>query len=415
MATNRNFQSMLNEYLPNELLKEELIKRDYFLMNVEKDNTWLGGNLIIPFRGASASTVSLGALTDATLINQSKYVRGSLTFQPEAWASLIFNERDLLEHGKISEQNFLKILPGEIDDLMNYFKMVISMSFTVGEVFAHGTSNGSNVGVISVDRVERFELGMPLQIQTNAVGPTKAWVSVVNMNTNQVTLTSDLALTTPIDLSTYLLVDSPVFYFDGAQTSANRFTSIRKSLLSAANGGTATLYGQSKLAYPYLQAINVSGALITSANILQKIFDGQTQVRNKGKGLPNKVIVSYNHLGAILKNIELSKGAFKQNDSPKANLFGWTEVEIYGVKGHITVVAIQEMDNDVMFILDMEALKIYTNGFFRKRKGPDGIEYFVIRNTSGFQYVVDLCLFGDIVLQRPSRCGIIFGVPDPLP
>ena len=44
MSTARSFQSMLNEYLPNKLLKEELIKRDYILTNVKKDDNWKGGN-----------------------------------------------------------------------------------------------------------------------------------------------------------------------------------------------------------------------------------------------------------------------------------------------------------------------------------------------------------------------------------
>lgn len=42
MATTRSFSSMLNEYLPFELLAQELIKRDYVLSNIEKDNNWKG-------------------------------------------------------------------------------------------------------------------------------------------------------------------------------------------------------------------------------------------------------------------------------------------------------------------------------------------------------------------------------------
>ena len=37
MATTRTFQSMLNEYLTYDLLKEELIKRDWLLSNIQKD------------------------------------------------------------------------------------------------------------------------------------------------------------------------------------------------------------------------------------------------------------------------------------------------------------------------------------------------------------------------------------------
>lgn len=39
MATTRSFQDMLNEYLTYDLLREELVKRDYVLQKVEKDNS----------------------------------------------------------------------------------------------------------------------------------------------------------------------------------------------------------------------------------------------------------------------------------------------------------------------------------------------------------------------------------------
>src|ERR1035437_372872 len=116
MATDRSFQSMLNQYVPNTLFGEEFIKRDYFLQNFEKDNTWDGGDLVIAFRGAQASSIKFGGLTDSGDIGQSKPVRGTITNQPEVWGSLIFNERDLMEHGKITEQNLLRILPDEIDN-----------------------------------------------------------------------------------------------------------------------------------------------------------------------------------------------------------------------------------------------------------------------------------------------------------
>ncbi len=42
MATTQTFQTMLNDYLTYDLLKEEYIKRDWLLTNVEKDNGWKG-------------------------------------------------------------------------------------------------------------------------------------------------------------------------------------------------------------------------------------------------------------------------------------------------------------------------------------------------------------------------------------
>ena len=52
MATNREFQDMLNEYLNEDLLREEFIPRTYVLKNIEKDDGWKGGKYVVPFRGA---------------------------------------------------------------------------------------------------------------------------------------------------------------------------------------------------------------------------------------------------------------------------------------------------------------------------------------------------------------------------
>ena len=78
MATTRSFQDMLNEYLPNKLLREELIKRNWLLQNIEKDNSWEGSNIIVPFKAAGASSVSFGALTGATDIAEDQNVRNTI-------------------------------------------------------------------------------------------------------------------------------------------------------------------------------------------------------------------------------------------------------------------------------------------------------------------------------------------------
>jgi len=123
MATTRSFQTMLNEYLPNNMLKEELIRRDYILQNVQKDDSWKGGKLIVPFKASGASSVRMGGLTASNDIAEDNYVRGSIDDYIESWGSMIFNHRDLMEHnGKIPESTFLKILPDTIEDFMDYQK-----------------------------------------------------------------------------------------------------------------------------------------------------------------------------------------------------------------------------------------------------------------------------------------------------
>lgn len=413
MSTSRTFQTMLNQYLPNNLLSEEMIKRDYFLQNFEKDNTWLSGDLIVPFRGANASSVKFGGLTDSGDIGQSKPVRGSITSQPEVWGSLIFNERDLMEHGKLSEQNLLKLLPDEIDYFLDYIKMAVSLSFTNGAYFDKASASGDASGNVTFGRPERFVVGQKVTLLgTGAAVAVSVYVNTINMETGVVNFVTTRFGSTSPDLSAYTTGLTTAVYYDGNETAANNLTSLKNSLLSSANGGSANLYGQSKLAYPYLQAINVSGTDVTASNILTKLFDAIVVLRNRGAPKANKLVMSYKHWGSIMKILETDKGAFRQASDMKASEFGWDEVEIGSPRGKLTVVATQEMDNDWIAFMDLSAAKIYSNGFFKKRQDPDGKEYFTIRGSSGYQYIVDLCFFGDLVLEHPSRCGVLHDIPN---
>lgn len=409
MSTSRSFSAMLNDYLPNSLFKEEMVKRDWILQNVEFDNNWSGGDLVVPFKGAQASSVAFGALTDSTDIAEDAFVRGAITAQPEAWFTMKFNHRDIMEHGKISEQNFLKLLPDTVEDGISYFKQCVSLSFLNGTSFAAVTdATNAATGIMIVDRIERFEIGQKASLDDDDSVPTDVYVTAININTSAVTLSATRG-GAAANLAAYSVAQNSKFYFPGSQLSG--FTSLKSSLLSATNGGASTLYGQTKLAYPYLQAVNVSGASINASNILDTIFDAYTTIKNRGKGNPNKIIVSYKHLGSIMKLLETQKGAYHADQkSTKVSVYGWTEITVFGVKGTLDIVSPQEMDNDYIMFLDLRALKIYTNGMFRKRVSPDGVEYFETRATTGYSYIVDVCLFGDLVLLRPSYCGILFSV-----
>lgn len=408
MATTRSFSNMLNDFLPNDLLKEELVKRDWILNTVEMDNTWKGGPLIVPFKGSQASSVAFGSLTAAADIGEDVFVRGEITTQPEVWGSMLFNQRDLMEHDKLSEQNFLKLLPDTLDEFMTYVKQCISLSFLNGESFAEFSANGDASGNFTTERPERFVLKQKVIIDSSATSPVTGYVQAINMDTGVINVDTTRAGGTDVDLSTYLVADDAKVYFDGSQT--NGLTSLRSSLLSAANGGSATLYSQTKASYPYLQSINVSGASLTSSNLLQGIFDAFVTIKNKGKGMPSTAVMGYRLWGYILTSLEVTKGPYNVvAGSQKASPYGWDEIEILGPKGKLKLVAIQEVDNDVIMFLDTrpQVMKIYSNGGFKKRKSPEGNEYFEIRATTGYQYIVDSCFFGDFVLLRPSYCGIL--------
>lgn len=409
MATTRSFSTMLNDYLPNKLLKAELTKRDYLLNKVDKDDSWVGGPLIVPFKSAGASSVAFGALTASDDIAEDAYVRGSVSSQKEIWGSMVFNHRDLMEHDAVSEKNLLKILPDAIEDFMDLMKNAASVSLLNGAHFATLTGDGQAGGTMVVDRPDRFDLGQKIVIDDSDSSPVDAYVTAINMNTKTITVSATRG-GGALNISAYTVAQAAKCYHPGSQASG--FSSVRAALLSAANGGDSALYGVTKTTAPFLQAINVDGSDITSQNILEKIFDAFVTIRQLGKGNPSDLVMSYKTLGACMKVIELSKGAYNvAPGSQKASQYGWTEIEVGSVtKGGLKLIGVQEMDDDVIMCIDWRALTFHSNGFFKKRKSPDGLEYFETRATTGYSYIVDICCFGDLVVKRPSYCGIIHSI-----
>lgn len=418
MSTTRSFQDMLNEYLPNKLLKEEMIKRDYILTTIEKDDSWKGGKIIVPFKAAGASSIKMGGLTAANDVSEDLYVRGSIDDYKEMWGTMIFNQRDLMDHsGRIVEDSFLKILPNQIDDFMNVMKMTASVQMGTGPSFAKSTSDaGLASGIVEVDHVDRFDLGQKVTLDDDNSSAASYYVIAIDVNAGAngngaVTLSATRG-GAAADLSAYTVAQNAKFYTDGADSTA--FTSIKSVLLSAANGGSANVHGKSKVAYPFLQAVNVSGSSITAANIVEKLFDAYTTVRRKAKGTADTFLMSYKNGGSVLKAIETkANGAANWQISEqgrKASMYGWDEIVITSVKGTLKVVMIQEWDDDVIAIMDMSTLVFRSNGFFQKRKAPDGKEYYEVRNTTGYQYILDICLFGELEFTKPGQNGIIYGI-----
>lgn len=418
MGTTRSFQNMINDYLPESLLKEELIKRDYLLSKIEKDDGWVADGYssgaagetayIVPFKAAGASSVAFGSLTADTDVAEDTFVRGRVTQQKEVWGTMIFNQRDLMEHGKVSEKNLLRLLPDSIEDFMQYMKQVVSMNLLSGEWITKLSSDGAN-GSIIVQHPDRFVLGQKISIDDDDSAPVTAYVTAIDINTSTLTIKDARSAGAAVNATAYTTAQNAKVYNDGQQS--NGFSSLRAALLSSTNGGSSTLYGVTKASYPYTQSINVSGADITAVNIMEKIFDAMTTVRRLGKGAPTDIIMSYKHLASCMKVIEASKGSFNVTPgSQKASQFGWMEIEVGSVKGGLKLVGVQEMNDDVIYILDWRALKFASNGMFRKNKSPDGNEFYVKRATTGYQYILDVCLFGELIVHRPSYCGVLYSI-----
>lgn len=416
MATTRSFNDMLNEYLTMDLMREEWAKRDYFYSKVEKDEGWKGGTLPVPFEGASASSVKFGSLTAESDVSEYDYVRGQVSTQQEVWGTLQFHQRDLWEHdGKVPEKSFLKILPQQIDHFMDYLKMVVSINMLNGPHLATVTVDGTAGGVLGVDRPDRFTIGQKTTLIDGNTAQADYYVIAINMNASTITVSASRG-GAAADVSAYTVAQSAKLYHEGvlvAGTATNKFTSVKDALLSAANGGAASLHGVTKLSYPYLQAQNIDGSAISASNLLDKLFDAFTQVRIRARGTnADTFLMSYKHLGTAMKLIETQKGGFKVTAGQrKASQYGWDEIEITSVKGTLKLVGIQEMDDDVIPIIDWDSFKFCSNGSFKKNVDPDGNQYYKVRASSGYKYLCDVALFGDLICKAPHKSGIIHSIP----
>ena len=322
---------------------------------------------------------------------------------------MLFNETDLLQHGKLSEQNFLKIIPDAITRHADYLSGVISQNLLTGSTVAKATVDGTVGGNITVAQPDRFQIGMKVSVDDDNSSPVTGYISTINMNTGVLLIVTARGGATPVDLSAYTVAQNAAIYNDGQQ--ANGFDNIPNQLLSSANGGAANHLGVAKTSYPFLQAINVSGAAYNASTLLGGIFDAYVTIRRLGGGKPYKVVMSFKNYGSILKALETQKGAFNViPNAKKTEAYAYDSIMIGGFAGTLELTAIQEMDDDKILFLDMSTLKFYTNGGIRRRRAPDGKEFFEVRNTSGFQYIVDHCLYGEFVVNHPKKNGIMFGI-----
>jgi hypothetical protein len=69
--------------------------------------------------------------------------------------------------------------------------------------------------------------------------------------------------------------------------------------------------------------------------------------------------------------------------------------------GSVKLVAINEMTDKVILGIDESKLDFHTNKGFKIQESPDGLKFYSIRNTTGYQYIIDICFYGDFVYSQP--------------
>lgn len=414
MATYRVFNDLLMDYVDEGVIMEEWKRRDYFIQNSVWKNDWKGGAIPRVYEAASPSSVEVGALPADTDIADAMYAKGEIssTTMLELYASLQFHHRDLIEHdGKVLEDSFLKILPGKLDGMVDYMKQCASGAWLQGKWIDKLTDNATGSdGVIKVGRPEMLKLGQKIVVDDDDSNAITAYIKSININTKEVVLATTRGGSTLVDFSgaNMTTAQNAKIYIPGAISSG--VVSWKDMLLPAANGGASTIAGKTKTDYPILQSISIDGTSWAAATILDNLFDAQLTVAQLGKGNPSEVRMSFKNYAFVIKALEDKSGTYKYTEA-KANVYGYQEITITGVKGTLKCVAIREHGDDWMQIVNAKPTKIYSNGGFRVIVGPDGNRYTKIRATTGHKYIVDIMChavldFNDV----PSHCGIVHSV-----
>jgi len=439
MAFVTEFNNMLMEKASGDMLTQDYMKRDWLLNNVSWDKTWIAAadgtynSIIVPIEKAKASNVRMSKYTTTTgtyKIQNRQTVRGKEDKVAHMTGSLIFNERDVQIHGVLNEQNLMTLLPKQLDDVVDNMKYQSSQQMLTGRIFAKVTDvTNAALGVLVVDRPERFEIGLLVEIFSGATFATAQYadnngangaaggglfVTAINVSTHEITFSATwggapAVLTGVLVGWGFQLHDS---YLAG---NDNTFRNLRNILLPAVYGGDATYLGQVKAAIPFLQPYHSAslGAAMTSVNMLEKLFRFSVEAKTYQRGFrSNTFVMSLSRLGTVMQIVEAHKGMFNVTPgSQKTSEYGWSELRIGNSELlEFGFVGVQEMDDDIIFAMDTKSMKFHTDKGILKHKDMNGLEFFTTRTDDGYQYYCDYNLWGQLVVYEPFRNGVISGI-----
>ena len=423
-TTTSDFNGMLKKYLPYKMLIAEVIKRNYVMQKINKLTSYKGGVGELAFEAGAASSFRYGKLVTSAKITQKRVVKGFLKGYKEIWGAMKFNYHDLQRHGDM-EKSFLANLLTEIPRFTEALSALISLQILNGPALAKitGVTNAAT-GKIVVDKPQLLEYGQLLQVGLIA-SKAEGYVSAIDMNTKEVTLSTNIDLTGVLNLDAAGVVVNDELRIEGGFDANLHFSSLRDQLLSATNGGTAQLFTLDKVKYPFLQAYNhdgsAGGAAVAAGNVLGPIFDAYARSKEIGKlGNVSDVIMSYKWFGMAMKELELpaagtSVGTGRQftAQDKAVNAFGFTSITVASVDGGapLKLVAVNEMRDDIMFGIDWSTIDLHSNGMIERVVSPDGNEFYTERTDDGHVYITDIRFFGEVVCKMPCYNFVIHSIP----
>jgi hypothetical protein len=156
-----------------------------------------------------------------------------------------------------------------------------------------------------------------------------------------------------------------------------------------------------------LQAKRDSGSAFTSTTILRDLYKVFFQNRKLGRGEPTEIWMNYGMFANASAGLE-SLRQFQVKDKQAG--YGFNSLSLVGNEGEIKLVALRQMPTDIAVMWDWKAAKFAGLPMKKNLYGEAGMEYFVERATTGVNYISDIVLRGDFVIQ-PGKLGIVHSIP----
>ena len=336
--------------------------------------------------------------------------------------AMIFNHKDLDSDNP--KANFMRLYPQKLKQFTQFISSLLSQMLLNGPAITPfkavadgGVDPVANDGSIFVEYPERLRIGQKVAIHDDVKNLlSAAYIKNIVIATGEVIVASNITLATVVDFSAsgnqVTEANNASLYVPGGDpVTGNNFTSLSSILLPSGVGdGSASLYGITKTSYPFLQAQSFSGAAIDEDNILDELMDRFVDVSRLGQGDPSIIVMSLKHANSISKLIKENFRSSYSMSAPKKVGFGQKSFALQGPEGDIEILAIREMNDDIMYILDWSSLVFAGSKFFEPMDYGNGRNFYIDRATTGVKYITDLKFYGDLVCLNPSHNGVIYSI-----
>lgn len=404
MSTTENFSVMLKEYMPNELLTNEVEKLSWFIKKVKRDSNWGYGPYQLPAETQEYSRFEWGQLPAATDIPGAKYAKPEVTSPKELFGSMIFDNKDLERHDGDMKKSFLQILPGKIRKFVERMEEQANIALLGDGSICALTANGTVGGIAKVGKkIGVFTNGMKVTLKAGA-STVSGYVNNIDINAETFKLVTAAGGSTAVDISAYTTAAGAVVYLPGGNTE--RMTSLIDIVFPSTMGGSDTLYGgaitkaDSPIFQPFVTDLS---SATTGAQLLSALYDFYFDVEELGRsGLRKEVIVPYYAFKAIAKETEDNRRFAKADVE---TTYGSKSILLTGPNGDMKVTAARGMALGKIVCVDWDALVLASRGELIKKAKKLGDDFFEIRNQSGYQFIVDKKLEAELIATNLQALG----------